>query len=174
LAGGLLGIAVVYGQRAEVGGWDRAGALAVLGVYLLAQALHSLFIGPGLDSLSGLSGDLWTGRLDFTLLRPLNTQVMVSVRRWRPWALVDLVLALGVLGYAVALAGARPGAGEWLAFAAALGCGLIILYALLLACTAVIFWSPGLLLTWVFHGIIQMARYPLGLYPGWLRLALTW
>lgn len=28
--------------------------------------------------------------------------------------------------------------------------------------------------TWVFDGIFQMARYPVGLYPGWLRLVLTW
>jgi ABC-2 type transport system permease protein len=36
------------------------------------------------------------------------------------------------------------------------------------------FWSPGVLFTWVFDGVLQMARYPLGLYPGWLRLVLTW
>jgi ABC-2 type transport system permease protein len=96
------------------------------------------------------------------------------VRRWRPYALVDLALAAAVLGYALSMAGARPDATAWLTFALAMAVGLAILYALLLACTAVIFWSPGLLLTWVFRGIIQMARYPLGLYPGWLRLALTW
>ena len=28
--------------------------------------------------------------------------------------------------------------------------------------------------TWVFDGIFQMARYPVGIYPGWLRLVLTW
>jgi ABC-2 type transport system permease protein len=56
----------------------------------------------------------------------------------------------------------------------ALGAGIVVLYAILLAFTAVIFWSPGLLLTWVFGGIMQMARYPVGLYPGGLRLLLTW
>ncbi|MCX6032974.1 MAG: ABC-2 family transporter protein [Chloroflexi bacterium] len=28
--------------------------------------------------------------------------------------------------------------------------------------------------TWLFDGIFQMARYPVGIYPGWLRLVLTW
>jgi ABC-2 type transport system permease protein len=37
-----------------------------------------------------------------------------------------------------------------------------------------VIWSPGFLFTWVFDGIFQMARYPVGLYPGWLRLVLTW
>lgn len=28
--------------------------------------------------------------------------------------------------------------------------------------------------TWVFNSVFQTARYPLGLYPGWVRLLLTW
>ena len=31
-----------------------------------------------------------------------------------------------------------------------------------------------MLFTWVFDGLFQMARYPVGMYPGWLRLVLTW
>jgi ABC-2 type transport system permease protein len=49
-----------------------------------------------------------------------------------------------------------------------------ILYAILLAFSALVLWSPGFLFTWVFNGLLQMARYPVALYPGWLRLALTW
>ncbi len=28
--------------------------------------------------------------------------------------------------------------------------------------------------TWIFNSLFQMGRYPVGLYPGWLRLVLTW
>jgi len=31
-----------------------------------------------------------------------------------------------------------------------------------------------LLLTWIFDSVFRMGRYPVGLYPGWLRLVLTW
>ena len=48
------------------------------------------------------------------------------------------------------------------------------MYAILLIFAALVFWSPGVLFTWVFDGLFQMARYPLGMYPGWLRLVLTW
>jgi ABC-2 type transport system permease protein len=30
------------------------------------------------------------------------------------------------------------------------------------------------LFTWVINDLFQLARYPVGLYPGWLRLILTW
>ena len=49
-----------------------------------------------------------------------------------------------------------------------------VLYAILLIFTALVFWGPGLLFTWVFDAIFQLARYPIGVYPGWLQLALTW
>ena len=61
-----------------------------------------------------------------------------------------------------------------LAFVVGMAAGLLILYAILLAFSALVFWSPGFLFTWLFNALLQMARYPVGLYPGWLRLVLTW
>lgn len=174
LATGALGVWVLFGQVSQVRGWDLPATLILLGVYLIAEALRRLFIGPGLDSLAGLSGDLWTGRLDFTLLRPVDTQFLVTFREWRFLALFDLLLGLGVVAYGVRDAGGTPTAAQAASFALALGAGIVVLYAVLLAFTALVFWSPGLMLTWVFGGIMQMARYPTGLYPGWLRLILTW
>ena len=46
-----------------------------------------------------MGGDVWTGGLDYTLLRPVNTQFLVSFRRWRLFSLLDLILGLGVLGW---------------------------------------------------------------------------
>ncbi len=61
-----------------------------------------------------------------------------------------------------------------IAFLITLGTGIMILYAILLAFSALVFHSPGFFFTWVFNGLFQMARYPLGFYPGWARLVLTW
>jgi ABC-2 type transport system permease protein len=51
---------------------------------------------------------------------------------------------------------------------------MVMIYAILLAFTGLIFWSPGFYFTWVFNALFQLARYPVNLYPGWLRLTLTW
>jgi viologen exporter family transport system permease protein len=174
LGTGVLGVVVLFGQVESLRGWTLPSALALLGVYLTLSALRRLFIGPSLESLSGLDGEIHTGRFDFTLLRPLDVQFQASFRSWRPMALLDLVLGLGVL---VAAVFRLEGALAWsnvCAFAVALAAGLVILYAILLAFTGLVFWSPGFLFTWVFNGIFQMARYPVGLYPGWLRLVLIW
>ncbi len=174
LGTGVLGVVALFGQVETIRGWDFPATLALLGVYLTVSALRGLVIGPSLEALAGMGQEVMTGNFDFTLLRPVNAQFLASFRQWRLFALIDLALGLGVLAAAVTQPGQALTTAHVLAFLAAMAAGLAILYALLLALTALVFWSPGFLFTWVFDGIFQMARYPVGIYPGWLRLALTW
>jgi ABC-2 type transport system permease protein len=174
LAVGVMGVVVLFGQVHNLNGWSFPATLALLGVYLTVGALRGLFLGPSLDALAGMDGEVWSGQLDFTLLRPVDTQFLASTRQWRPFSLADLVLGLGVVAVSMAQPGAGLTAGHLAAFAVALLAGLAVLYAILLAFTALIFWSPAVLFTWLFDGVFQLARYPVGIYPGWLRLVLTW
>jgi ABC-2 type transport system permease protein len=172
-ATGVLGLLVLFGQVEQIRGWDLPAALALLGVYLTLGGLRSLVFGPSLDSLAGMDGDVWSGRLDYTLLQPVATQFLVSVRRWQPLALLDLLPGVALVAVAFWQLRIDLTLAETAAFLLALGAALLTLYALLLAATALIFWAPGVLFTWIFDSIFQMARYPLGLYPGWVRLLLT-
>jgi len=171
---GVLGLVVLFGQIETVHGWDFPSTLALLGVYLTISAVRGLFIGPSLDRLAGMDGEVWSGRFDFTLLRPVDGQFFASFRYWQPLALLDLAMGLGVLGLAIDRLGQGFSLAHLFTFGLAMAAALVILYAILLIFTALIFWSPGFLFTWVFDAFFQMARYPVGLYPGWLRLALTW
>lgn len=174
LGTGVLGVLVLFGQVETIRGWDLPSTLALLGVYLTLSAVRGLFVGPSLEGLAGMDGEIWTGQFDYTLLRPVNAQFLASVRRWRPFALVDLALGLGVLLVATLQLGQSLTPARLASFVLTLGGGMAILYAILLAFAAMTLWSPGFLFTWVFDGLFQMARYPSGLYPGWLRLVLTW
>jgi len=174
LVTGIMGVAVLFGQVDSINGWDFTSTLVILGVYLTVGALRGLFIGPSLDALAGMDGEVWTGKLDFTLLRPVDVQFQASFRHWRPFRLLDLVLGFGVLVTASLRLGRSVTSSELLAFLISLLIGMLILYAILLIFTGLVFWSPGFLFTWVFDGIFQMARYPVGVYPQWVRLILTW
>lgn len=171
---GVLGIVVLFEQVESVRGWDFAAALAVLGVYLTLSALRSLFMSPSFDALAGMDGDVWRGTLDFVLLRPVSTQFMASFRQWRLFALFDLLLGLGVLGVAMIEMRQTLTAREIVTFVIALASGTTALYAILLAFTGLVFWSPGFLFSWLFSDLFQLARYPVGVYPGALRMVLTW
>ena len=174
LGTGVLSLVVIFNQVQVIRGWSLPSALGLLGVYLLLGALRGLFISPSLESVAGMDGEIWQGTFDFTILRPVDKQFLVSFRHWRVFALFDLVLALAVLGYAISLMGTSLTLGALLSFIATLLAGVVLLYAALLAFSAMVFWNPGFLFTWVINDLFQLARYPVGLYPGWLRLILTW
>jgi ABC-2 type transport system permease protein len=174
LVSGLAGLWALYGQVDTIHGWDMPSALALLGVYMLLGALRDLFIGPSLESLAGMDGELWTGRFDFTMLKPVNKQFLVSVRQWRVYALLDMVLALGVLGTAIRLMGKSLSWVDATAFLISLVAGVVVFYAVMLFFSSLVLWNNAFLFTWLFNGFFQLARYPVGIYPGWLRLMLTW
>jgi ABC-2 type transport system permease protein len=136
---GVLGVVVLFGQVETIRGWDLPATLALLGVYLTINALRGLFIGPSLDALTGMDVEVWTGRFDFTLLRPIDVQFLASFRYWRPFALVDLALGLGVLGIAAIELGQSLTLARLATFLLALSAGMTILYALLLAFAGLVF-----------------------------------
>lgn len=171
---GVLGLAVLFGQVETVNGWSFAATLALLGVYLVVSALRGLFVGPSLEALAGIEGDIWSGRFDFVLLRPIDTQFFVSLRQWRWFTLIDLALGVSTLIVAVSQMGQALTLGQMLMFLGAMLASVTVLYAILLIFTALVFWGPGMLFTWVFDAIFQLARYPIGVYPGWLQFVLTW
>ncbi len=171
---GILGVAVLFNQIDSVKGWTLASTLTLLGVYLIVSAVRGLFISPSFDSLAGMDGEIWSGGFDFTVLRPVSTQFFASFRKWRLFALIDLMLGVGVLVIGLVQLNAAIPFEKVLLFLFMLVIGMTILYSILLLFAALIFWSPGVLFTWIFDGLFQMARYPNGLYPGWLRLVLTW
>jgi ABC-2 type transport system permease protein len=174
LVTGVMGVGVLFGQVESINGWNFPSTLAILGVYLTVGALRGLFIGPSLDALAGMDGEVWTGKLDFTLLRPVDVQFQASFRHWRPFRLLDLGFGIGVLGVALIQLGQALTFSLAAQFVITLFLSVTILYAILLIFAGLVFWSPGFLFTWVFDGIFQMARYPVGLYPGWVQLILTW
>ena len=102
LGTGVLGLVVLFGQVQVIQGWEMPAALTLLGVYLTIGGLRNLCFGPSLDRLAGMDGEIWTGKFDFTLLRPVSVQFLASFRHWQLFALFDLLLALGTLGAGIA------------------------------------------------------------------------
>ena len=174
LGTGVLGILVLFNQVETIQGWNQISTLAILGVFLTVGAIRRLFIGPSLESLAGMDGEVWSGKLDFTLLRPVDVQFQASFRYWQPLAIIDLLFGLGVMTVSLIQLGHVLTVIRLSAFLVSLISAVTILYAILLFFSGLVFWSPGFLFTWIFDSLYQMARYPVGMYPGWLKLILTW
>jgi ABC-2 type transport system permease protein len=136
--------------------------------------MRRLFIGQSLDSMAGMDGEVWSGKLDFSLLRPIDIQFQATFRYWQPLVIIDLLIGFGIIGTAIYQLGHVVTISNLIAFLLSLSLGVMIMYAILLGLSGLVFWSPGFLFTWIFDALFQLARYPVGLYPGWLKMLLTW
>jgi ABC-2 type transport system permease protein len=174
LTTGILGIAILFHVVTTIQGWTFPETFTLLAIYQLITALQNLVIEPSMVSLGGIDGDAWTGRFDYTLQAPVSTQFLVSFRKWRLWSFIDVSLSLVLLCIALTLLGKHIGLLQLAMFVFNLCISLLIVYAIFLLLSSASLWQQGIPLTWIFNSVMQLGRYPVGLYPGALRLLLTW
>jgi ABC-2 type transport system permease protein len=164
-------IALVFLYTPVLGGWNPSELLIVVGVHTLLGGVIRSLIQPAMQQLME---DIRTGTLDFVLTKPADAQLLVSVRRIEIWRLVDVVVGAGVVVVGAIRAGHDLGPVPILVFLAALGLGVVLIYCLWLAITIGAFWVVRMEhVAELFDGLYQAGRWPVGLYPGWLRVAFT-
>lgn len=171
LGTGLAVLALVFSQVEQLNGWSQPELLAVMGVYTLVGGIIGTFIQPNMERLMT---DVRQGTLDFILTKPDDSQVLVSVREVRIWRLVDVVLGFVILVIAGSQLHESLGASSAVAFAVALGLGASMVYCFWLILTTAAFWIVRMdELVELFAGLYQSGRWPVTIYPDWLRLGLT-
>ncbi len=171
LATGLIGLALVFNHTTDLAGWSRPELLAVMGVHILMGGVINAAIQPNMQTLME---DIQQGTLDYALTKPVDAQVLVSVREFRLWQLTDVIVGLGILG--VAVVEIQQGVGLWqsLGFVLALLFGGIMIYCFWLMLTTTAFWIIRVYeMINLFQGIYAAGRWPVGIYPLWLRSSLT-
>jgi ABC-2 type transport system permease protein len=171
LAASIAGLAVVFSYTDTLGGWRPDEVLALVGVYFLAGGVIGLVIQPGMEQFIESVRD---GTLDFTLTKPEDAQLLVSIQRVEIWQLIDIVLGAGVLSTALVRLGETVGAFEAAEFAVMLLSGAIIIYSFWLILATLSFWFVRVEnILEIFRSMYEAGRWPVSLYPGWLRFGLT-
>jgi ABC-2 type transport system permease protein len=171
LGTGLIGLALVFSHTTKLGGWSQPELLAVMGVYILMGGVIQSIIQPNMQRLMD---EIQAGTLDFALTKPVDGQALVSLREFRFWQLVDVAVGLGVLVIAMLQIQGQMGFWQVLAFVVALVLGGIMIYSFWLMLTSTAFWviRVGEMVN-LFEGVYAAGRWPVGIYPNWLRLGLT-
>jgi len=165
------GLQIVFDHTADLGGWQPAELLALVGVYQIVGGLINTVINP---SMERFMQDVRKGTLDFALTKPADAQLLVSVREFRIWRVVDIFLGSGVLVVALVRLGERVGWQQAALFGVALLCGAAIVYSFWLILATFSFWFvrvENILV--IFQSMYQAGRWPVGIYPQWLRVTLT-
>jgi ABC-2 type transport system permease protein len=165
------------GADAEGGAaWDKYQFFVFLATAMLINNTVQMFFMPNAEEFSEL---IRTGHLDFALLKPIDTQFLVSLQKVDWSSLANIGVALLLLGYAVPrLDGFVPSWAAVLLYPLYVGLGVLVMYSLMIALAATSVWlgrNQSLYDFWFY--ITNFARYPLEIYRGpigdWLRWTLT-
>ena len=171
LGTGLAVLALVFGQTTELNGWSQPELLIVMGVHILMGGVIATLIQP---NMVRLMEDIRLGTLDFVLTKPEDAQVLVSVREIRIWQAVDWLVGAVVILFGVTQLPVSIGPGQAFAFGLAFVLGGLTIYCFWLILTVGAFWVVRMdQIVELFDGVYQSGRWPVTIYPGWLRVSLT-
>ncbi|MFC0107903.1 ABC transporter permease [Kibdelosporangium aridum] len=164
-------VVVVFEQVDQLNGWSRPELIILVGVFTLVGGLLRMIVRPNMNLLVM---DVYRGTLDYVLTKPVDSQLLLSIREIRIWQLVDVLAGAGTIGWGVVATGGRVGLVDSLMFAAALVLGMVILYCFLFSLICTAFWFVRVKeIAELFESVTQAARWPLSIYPSWIRFGLT-
>jgi ABC-2 type transport system permease protein len=171
LATGLIGLWLVFDHTDELNGWTQPELLAVMGVFIMMNGVIQSYIQP---NMTRLLDEIRDGTLDFALTKPADAQVLASVREFRLWQVTDIVVGFIVLVIGIRQYQGAVGIWQAFGFIAALLMGGVMVYCFWLLITTTAFWVIRIdQIVNLFEGIYAAGRWPVGIYPNWLRFGLT-
>ncbi|WP_417847881.1 ABC transporter permease [Thalassoglobus sp.] len=153
---------LIYRHVPTIQDWSREEYFGFMATGMLINAFVEAFFMPNCANFSEL---IRTGDLDFVLLKPIDTQFLISFQKVNFAMVNQLLLAGALLWYAIAQAGVTVTLGTAFVFAMLVAVGVAFFYSLMIALAATSVWfgrNQGLYDFWFY--ITIFARYPQGFY----------
>ncbi|HOA73137.1 MAG TPA: ABC-2 family transporter protein [Phycisphaerae bacterium] len=168
----LVGLWTIFSNTRSLNGWGVFEMVALLGVFRMVSGLIGLTIAPNMRLIMD---DIREGKLDFVILKPVNSQFFVSFRRVVVWRLADITLGILLVVIACVKMASSITAGHVFMFIAMLLAGGVIIYSFWLVLATLAFWLTRVNnMEMVFWNVFEAGRYPVDIYRPMIRRALTY
>ncbi len=169
---------IIFLQASSIGkgtGWNESEFFIFLGTVWIINSVVQTFFMPNAEEFSEL---IRTGNLDFALLKPIDTQFLISFPRLNWPSLSNFVV--GILIVAVYAANLMRHSenplviAPWtvLAYVVFIACGIVIMYSLMISLASTSVWlgrNQNLYMIWFY--LTNFYRYPMEIYQrgmiGW-------
>jgi ABC-2 type transport system permease protein len=160
----LIFFTLIFGNVPEMNGWNRNQFFAFMATGMIINTLIEAFFMPNCANFSEL---IRTGNLDFALLKPIDTQFLVSFEKIDLGALCHLLFPIALLVYALRALGWPVDWVDAAMYLGMIGLGVAFFYSLMIVLAATSVWlgrNQGLYEFWFY--ITVFARYPRDIYAG--------
>ena len=168
---------LIFSHTRHIAEWDKFEFFVFIATTWLVNSLVQTFFMPNVQEFSEL---IRTGGLDFALLKPIDTQFLVSLHKVQWSSLANfgagvclLVASLWQLTHQAEPLRITPL--MLILYPFYIVCGVIILYSLMISLAATSIWlgrNQTLYDFWFY--ITNFSRYPMEIYGGTWGLPLRW
>ena len=160
---------VLFHNIPDIAGWQQGEIYLILGFIIITEALHNILF----DGVWYIPAMVFRGSLDVILTRPVSPLYQVLVQELGLQGVGNILIGLLSLGIGLVSMG-------WLSPVNIMLClfftvtGTILKLSYNLISLSHVFWIHGGLANagFLVHSIGEFARYPLTIYPGWMRFIL--
>jgi len=162
---------VVYRHTQLLGGWNYDQIVVFAAAMFVVDALQMTIFSNNMYMLPMFVN---RGDLDYYLVRPVSSLFFLSLRDFAANSFLNLVMASGIMVWAVARYPEPLGAPALVLFLALILVGVFLHYVLTMLFTLPVFWLQGPHgLRDVYWSMSGLAHRPHRIYQGWLRRVLT-
>jgi ABC-2 type transport system permease protein len=160
----LVPLIVLFRLRNGVGGWTWPEALLVAAFFLMVKSLLSMMIQP---STVATVEQIRLGTLDFVLLKPADSQFLVTTSRLEVARVSDFLAGLVLLGVALYQRGEPLTVSGVLLACWIFAAGVVILYSLFVLVLSMAFLFVKIdNLSYLMASIFDAARWPATIFRG--------
>jgi len=158
---------IIFQHTNEIGegtGWGKWEFFVFLSTTLYINSLVQALFMTNMDEFSDL---IRKGDLDFALLKPIDTQFLISLRKFEWSSLANFVFAAVLMTIALDKLDYRPTVVQAALYVVFIGCGVAMLYSLMVVLGSISVWlgrNESLYDFWFY--ITNFSRYPMEIYQG--------
>jgi ABC-2 type transport system permease protein len=168
----LIGLSIIFANTDALAGWGPGELITLLGVFRLVNLLMAALIWPATEKFNASVRD---GSLDYTLIQPADSLLLVSISRVVVWRVWELGLAAVLMIVGIRMSGGVTDLQSLVSFTLLMVSGAVIIYSLWVALIALTFWFVKFdNNVTILQALLDSGRYPATIYPPWLRLIVTY
>ncbi len=167
----LLSLNIIFNNTKTLSGWGPGELIALLGVFRLVNMMMAALLWPATEKFNAAVRD---GSLDYTLLQPANSLLLVTISRITVWRVWDLLLAVILVVTGIIWSGNIVTMLSIVYFVVLILSGCLVIYSLWVVLIALTFWFTKFdNNVTILQALLDSGRYPSSVYPMWLQVIVT-
>ena len=168
LIGSIFLLSIFFQNNESIGGWKFGEALIIQGIYTILNGITNTWFNP---NLTEIVKHIREGTLDFVLLKPIDSQFFISLKKINPSGFLEIMLGFCLLIFCIRINQINLNFSFFSLSLITIICSICILYSLWFFISTTTIWFVK---TWnateVLRSFLYIGRFPLNSFSFPLRI----